>query len=165
MNKRSQGNLSAVLCTVVRNYKSDNYEYNNHQSDNQGGSETGGNALDTLIIDDSTAWLALIEAELTENDRFTIRNGYSFVIELTQADESRALQIARLIRNSFQLHMAPVDKVRLSTGVVLHAADESGNTEFLEIAENLAKKHGSDVGNKISFENHTSVTGGASPED
>ncbi len=169
MNTCSQGNQSAVLCTVVHNYRSDNYADNNagNNTGNNAGdkrassetasSETGtSNALDTPFIDDSTAWLALIEAELTENDRFTIRNGNSFVIELRQADESRALQIARLIRNSFQLHMAPGKKVRLSTGVVLHTTGTSSNGEFLGIAENLAKKHSSDVGNKISFENHTS---------
>lgn len=170
MNKCSQGNLSAVLCTVVHNYASDNCASENNVGENRASSETGSsktgscNALDTPFIDDSTAWLALIEAELTDNDRFTIRNGYSFVIELRQADEGRALQIARLIRNSFQLHMAPGNKVRLSTGVVLHPTEMSSNGEFLGIAEKLAEKHSSDVGNKISFENHTSAAGSASPE-
>ena len=134
----SQRPLSAVLCTVAHNSGS-------------GQGET------TPFSDNSTRWLALVEAELTDDDRLTLRNGFSFDIELEKADESRALQIARLIRNSFQLHTSPGSKVRLSTGVVLHAAGSSSKAEFRAIAENLAMTHSSDVGNKISFENHGSA--------
>ncbi len=117
-----------------------------------------GCGVDMTFKNRSTPWLGLIEAELTESDRFTTDGGSSLKIELADADESRALKIARLIRNSFQLHMAPRSKVRLSTGVVLYNSGQSDKAAVLKVAENLAIKHSTDVGNKISFENHGTVS-------
>jgi len=136
MYKYSQRGLSAGLNTVAHDMES-------------------GQAVGMPFKETSKPLLTLIEAELTENDQFTITDGSSFEIELAVADESRALKIARLIRNSFQLHTSPGSKVRLSTGVVLFSSLAADKGKYRAIAEGLAKKHNSDVGNKISFENHS----------
>jgi len=84
MYKFSQRGLSAFLYTVAHDMES-------------------GLGVGMPFKANSSPWLALIEAELAENDKFTTSDGSSFEIELADADENRALKIARLIRNSFQL--------------------------------------------------------------
>jgi len=143
MYKFSQRGLSAFLYTVAHDMES-------------------GLGVGMPFKANSSPWLALIEAELAENDKFTTSDGSSFEIELADADENRALKIARLIRNSFQLHMVPKSKTRLSTGVVIFPSTAEDKTKYTAIAEGLAKKHSSDVGNKISFENHSASDADAS---
>lgn len=135
MYKFSRRGLSAFLFTVAH--------------DTESGQRAG-----MPFNSNSNPWLSLIEVELTENDQLTISDGSSFEILLADADESKALKIARLIRNSFQLHVAPENGIRLSTGVVLFSKIEAEKTKFSAIAQGLAKKHSSDVGNTIAFENY-----------
>jgi len=96
-------------------------------------------------------WLELVKAELTVDDRINARAGASFDIELAVSDESRALKVARLIRNSYQLHQTPSCKVRLSIGVVLYATGANDKSKFLRIAESLALNDEVNTGNSIAF--------------
>ena len=113
-----------------------------------------------VLIDDSVDWLSLVKAELLTGDQLSTSSGSSLHLELGVADEGRALQVARLMRNSFQLHQTPASKARLSIGVVLYSANTREKSKFMKIAESLAFEslalnNGEAGGNRIAFEDCT----------
>lgn len=97
----------------------------------------------------SAPWLSLVKTELTPEDWLTVNNSTDMVVELAMADETRALKVARLIRNGYQINRVCGDGVRLIIAVVMFEAEQTPSREFVRKARQLVVNENIGSGNKI----------------
>jgi len=134
MSNSVQEGMSAVLYTRV-------YD-RTIQLDNRSGENTSADEL-------SAPWLTLVEPELKGEDALSVCSAGEVVVELADADETRALKVARLIRYGFQQNGLCRGGSRLVTSVVMFAAVGTPEVDFVHSAKQLVLNERTGTGNKI----------------